>query len=91
MVRVILKGFWIIFKGKQDKIIRGDEFKGFEFFLKIVDEEIGHKVVFKVVSGVVMVLLNGGFFDGFVEDFDLAVGPRMLKFGELMGDAVSDA
>jgi hypothetical protein len=37
---------------------------------------------------VVVIALDGGFLDGPVHAFDLAVGPRMLDFGKPMLDAV---
>jgi hypothetical protein len=35
-----------------------------------------------------MVCFNRGIFEGFVEGFDLAVGPRVFEFCELMDNIV---
>lgn len=41
--------------------------------------------------GVVMISANGGVLDGAVHAFDLAVGPRMIRFGEAVIDVVASA
>ena len=41
--------------------------------------------------GVVVVALDGGFLEGAVHAFDLAIGPRMPRLGQAMIDVVLGA
>ena len=43
---------------------------------------------FQLVVVLVVVALDGGFFDGAVHALDLPVGPGMIGFGEPVIDAV---
>ena len=50
-------------------------------------DEVG-EVGFELLMPVVMVALDGGFFDRPVHALDLSVGPRVLDFGQAVLNAV---
>jgi hypothetical protein len=53
-------------------------------------------MLFQVVMGLRVILFHGGLFERPVHAFDLAIGPRMVGFGQprinpiLLADAIKD-
>ena len=58
--------------------------EGFETAGEVVGVEEAIEVAAEAVVAVVVVALDGGFLDGAVDAFDLAVGPGVVGAGEAL-------
>jgi hypothetical protein len=71
-----------------DEFVRGEAAQGLEPFGVVVSQQKGLQVLVELRGGLVMVAQHGGLLQGAVPALDLAVGPRMRRFGEAVFDAV---
>ena len=74
-----------------DELIGGQAFKRLQASPVVVGVDEDAEVGLELLVAVVMVSFDGGFLDGPVHPFDLAVGPGMLHFGKPVLDAVLTA
>ena len=69
-----------------DELVGREALQGLEAPAEIVGADEVGEVPFELLVVVVVVALDGGVFDRAVPPLDLAVGPRMLRFGGAMVD-----
>ena len=88
LINRISKSFWLFCPRFGDEFVGCEALQGLETPAVIVCvNEIG-EVALELPMAVVMIALDGGFFDRWVHAFDLTVGPRMLDLGEAVLNAV---
>lgn len=73
-------------EGGANELERGKTGECFEAFGEVVGIEECVEMLSELIVMEVVVGADGGFFDGAVHAFDLAVGPRMVGFGEAVVD-----
>ena len=79
---------WLFCPRFGDEFVGCEAIQGLETPAVIVRvDEVG-EVTLELPIAVVMIALDGGFFDRPVHAFDLTIGPQMLDLGETMLDAV---
>ena len=71
-----------------DEFVSSKTAEGLQSFGEIVGSDEVAEMSAQLVVAVVVVALNGGFFDGAVHTLDLAVSPGMVRFGEPVVDAM---
>jgi hypothetical protein len=77
--------------GFADEFVWGDASEGFEASGEVVGVDEVTQVGSQLLVGFVEVAFEGGVFDGAVHSLDLAVRPRMFRFGQPMIDVVLGA
>lgn len=65
--------------------------EGFEAFGEVVSVEEGGEMVAELSMVLVVIGAHGGVLEGAIHTFDLAVGPRMVRFGEAVIDMMVSA
>jgi hypothetical protein len=88
MVRIRGKPCWLFVPALTDVLIGCDSFERFESLREVIGHQEGMQMLFQVVMGLVVILLHGGVFERAVHAFYLAIGPRMVGFGQPMVDAI---
>lgn len=91
MVRINHQAFWRFWPAVTDLCIRGKPSEGFESFGEVVSHQEGLQMFPQVLMGLVRVFLHGGFFEGSIHPFALAVRPRMIHLGQTWRDALLTA
>lgn len=74
-----------------DELIRSESSESFETFAKVVGIEEGSEMLLELSMSIVMIGSHGGFLDGAIHAFDLAIGPGMIGFGQAMIDIMASA
>jgi len=74
-----------------DELVDGEAVERFEAFGEVVGVEEGGQMFLQVGMGQVVVGADGGFLEGAVHAFDLAVGPGMVGFGQAVVEVVAGA
>jgi hypothetical protein len=88
MVRIRGKPCWLFVPALTDVLIGCDSFERFESLREVIGHQEGMQMLFQVVMSLVVILLHGGVFARAVQAFYLAIGPRMVGFGQPMVDAI---
>ncbi len=89
--RVESKPLRVFLPGSADELVGSKALECLEALGEVVSHQEGPDVFLEVLMGLVIELLDGGFFQGAVHAFDLAVGPGMVDPGEAVLDAVGHA
>ncbi len=88
MGRVQSESLWLFCPDFADEFIGCQTLEGFEASGVVVGVHEVREVGFKLVVTVIVIALDGGFLDGPVHAFDLAIGPGMPDLGEAMFNAI---
>jgi hypothetical protein len=88
MVRIRGQACWLFVPALTDVLIGCESFERFEALREVIGHQEGMQMRFQVVRGLVVIRFHSGVFARAVHAFDLALGPRMVGFGELMADAI---
>ncbi len=87
MVRIRGQACWLCVPALTDVLIGCESCEGFEPLREVIGHQEGMQMRFQVVLGLVVILFHGGVFARAVHAFDLAIGPRLVGFGEPMVEA----
>src|SRR5215469_7924226 len=82
---------WLFCPGFADELVGCQPFEGLEAPGVVVGLDEVVEVGSQLIVGFVVVALDGGVLEGAVHPLDLAVGPRMLRFGQAMIDVALGA
>ena len=83
--RIVSEAIWLISPGFADRFVGCEAAQGLEPFGE-VDRRPGRRRGDPLAGSVFVVIApDGGFLEGAVHPFDLAVGPRMVGLGESDG------
>jgi hypothetical protein len=82
------KAFWLFLPAFADVLIRCQSFERFESLREIIGHQEGMQMLFQVVMGHVVIPFYGGLFERAIHPFHLAIGPRMVGFGQPMVNPV---
>ena len=82
------ESLWIVCPDFADVFVGREAFEGFETPAVVIGVDEVREVALELPGAVVVIAFDGGFLDGPVHAFDLAVRPRMLDLGESVLDAV---
>jgi hypothetical protein len=85
------KAFGLFLPAGADELIGSEAGESLETLGEVVSVEEGGEVFAQLGVIVVVIGAHGGFLDGAVHAFDLAVGPGMVGLGEAMLDAMAAA
>lgn len=91
MDRVEIESLWFGCPDFADVFVGGEALEGPEPLGKVVGYYEVAEMTPKLVMGLVVEALNRGFLDGPVHPFDLAIGPRVSRFGQAMIDVILGA
>jgi len=69
------ESIWFFLPPGTDGLVGCEAFESLESFDEVVGHEECLEMLFQVLVGLVVKILDGGFFEGSVHAFDLAVGP----------------
>ena len=87
MERIEFEAVGLALEGGKDELVRGEAAEGFEAFGVVVGVEESGEVAAEMGVGEVVIVADGGVFDGAIHAFDLAVGPGMVGLGQAVIDA----
>ena len=88
MERVYPEGLGRFCPGFTDELVRREPSKGFETLGEVIGREEGVEMRLQLFVAFVVVAFDGCVLERAVHTLDLAVGPRMVGFGEAMLDAM---
>src|SRR6516162_5234637 len=71
-----------------DMLVGSEPPQGLEALSEVVGVEEGLEVLSELPVGLVVIAPNGGFLEGAVHPLDLTIGPRMVRLGEAVLDAL---
>ena len=80
------EALWPFCPHRADVFVRCEPFEGLESSGEVVGSDEVGEMLPEVLMCVVVEALDGGFFEGSVHTFDLAVGPGMFRLGEAVVD-----
>jgi hypothetical protein len=72
------KAFWLFLPALTNVFIRGEASEGCASLGEVVGHQAGLQGLFPVLMGVLVLWLHGGFLQGAVHAFHLAIGPGMV-------------
>jgi len=88
MGRIKPESFWLGCPGFADVFVGRKALEGLEPPGEVVGCDEVAEMAAELVVTVVVVTLDGGILDGPIHALDLAVGPRVMRFGQTVLDAV---
>lgn len=89
MDRIEPESLWLFCPGVADVFVGCEAFEGLEAPGEVVGGDEVVEMAAELVVAVVVVALDGRVLDRAVHPFDLTVGPRMVRLGQPMLDAMA--
>ena len=81
------KAFRLFLVAFADVLTRWKALERFESLREIIGHQEGVQMPFQVVMGLVVIPFHRGLFEHAIHSFHLAIGPRMVGFGQPMVNA----